>query len=57
MIYMKVAHVDDNDCDIFSFSSLDRAVKYIYEEHISEFILSDIIFEEFPEGDYTYIES
>jgi len=53
MVYLKVAH---NDCDIFSFSTLHRAVRYIHEENITEYILSDIPFEEFPLNDYTYIE-
>ena len=57
MIYLKVAHVEDFDSDYFSFSSLETAVNYIYDESIVDYQLSDNLFEEITENDYTYIES
>lgn len=56
MIYLKIAHVDDNDCDVFSFSTIHRAVRYLLDNNESEWIMSDIPFEEFQLSDYTYIE-
>ena len=52
-IYLKVAHVDDDDADYFVFPNLDSALSYIHNEDITELVMSDIIFEEMPECDYT----
>jgi len=57
MIYLKVAHVDDEDADYFSFSGILSAANYILDEHITEYFLSDIMSEEVSESDYTFIES
>jgi hypothetical protein len=59
MYYLKVAHVDDNDADYFSFSSIDAVIRYLYNEELligGEWQLSSVLFEEMPEQDYTYIE-
>lgn len=56
MIYLKVAHTNDNDADYFKFSKLGDAINYIVDEEIYEYVLSDIRFEEMPEDDYTYVE-
>jgi hypothetical protein len=57
VIYLKVAHVEDNDCDIFSFSNIHTALRYILSEQLNDWIMSDMAFEEFPIEDYTYISS
>lgn len=60
MVYLRVAHVDKqldeevNDCDLFRFSTLDRAIQYIKNENIEEFILSDFVADYEPE-DHTMI--
>ena len=54
MIYLQVEHVDDEDYDYFSFSNIHRAIRYIFDENISRYSLSD--FPILKEDDYTYIE-
>lgn len=53
--YLKIAHVDDNDFDLFSFDSLDAAIYYIKSREETDWVLSDTIFEEYPADDYTHI--
>lgn len=54
MIYLSVKHTNDEDEDLFSFSSIEKAVKYIEEENLVEWFMSDtIVF--YMEDDYTYI--
>ena len=55
MIYLKVAHTNDNDADYFSFSNLLQAVGYIVDNNESDWIMSDILFEEVSENDYTFV--
>lgn len=57
MIYLKVAHVDDNDADYFRFYDLIRAAKYIADNKEQEWVMTDERFEEMPlEGDYTFVD-
>ena len=55
MIYLKVAHVDDEDADYFKFTTLQRAIDFIEVNSESEWVMSDIMFEEMPPNDYTLI--
>jgi len=57
MIYLKIAHTEDNDADYFSFLSILAAEDYIRDEKISEWVMSDFMFEEVSESDYTFIGS
>lgn len=54
MIYLSVKHTNDEDEDLFSFSSIERAVEYIKKEDLYEWFMSDtVVF--YMENDYTYI--
>lgn len=54
MVYLKVAHTNDNDADYFVFDNLQAAFRYI-EAGESEWVMSDMPFEEMPLQDYTHI--
>ena len=54
--YLKVAHVDDNDCDLYSFSDVRYAAQYILDESLVKFMLSDCLDDEFLDSDYTFIQ-
>ena len=58
MIYLKMAHIEDNDADYFAFGTLEKAIEYMNDEQIidGDWQLSSVMFEEIPEGDYTLIE-
>ena len=53
MIYLKIAHSEDNDADYFTFPDLFSVLLYIHRESIEEFVISDIMFEEVSANDYT----
>lgn len=55
MIFLRVAHVEDDDWDYFSFSDMLRAIAYLVNEGVTHWEMSDYGFEEFPLQDYTYI--
>lgn len=54
MIYLQVDHVEDDGVDLFSFDTLERAVKYIEENDLFNWGLSDTPFDE-PE-EHTHIQ-
>jgi hypothetical protein len=53
MIYLKVAHVEDDDVDLYEFKSILSCAEYIHDNAVFNYVISDHIFEEYPEGDYT----
>jgi len=55
MIYLEIEHTEDDDFDLFTFETLDRAVQYIKDNNEVDWNLSDRISEHFTEDDYTYI--
>jgi hypothetical protein len=55
MIYLKIAHTNDNDADYFVFDNLKAALVYIEHNKESEWVMSDMPFEEMPLEDYTRI--
>lgn len=57
VIYLKVAWIDGTDADYFCFSTLEQAWKYILNEHIEGYVISDNRIDDLPNDDYTYIES
>jgi hypothetical protein len=54
-IYLKVAHVEDEDADYFVFKDLAQAISYVCAEELDEWVMSPIRFEEVPPDDYTAI--
>jgi hypothetical protein len=54
MIYLQVSWIDGTDSDYFKFNTLEECIKYIKEEGIIGFIISDIVMD-IPESDYTLI--
>lgn len=63
MYYLRVEHTGDydgefyGDADYYRFNSLKDAITYIEDEKLSNWKLSDVLFEEISEGDYTPIQS
>lgn len=60
MVYMRVAHTNDGDEDLFSFSSILSAANYVLDEHISEYEITDYvgqmgIFGNYQPDDFTFI--
>ncbi len=55
MVYLKVAHADDNDADYFKFDNVLDAATYITINGEEEWVMSDIPFEEMPLQDYTHV--
>lgn len=55
MYYLKVAHVEDEDADYFRFVNFELAAKYIKNEDIFNYVLSDFNDGEMLEDDYTLI--
>jgi len=58
--YLAVEHTEDNDADYFKFTSLHLAVRYIQEEGLDDWLLSDKPFTEennelLEDGLYTFI--
>jgi len=51
---MEVGHIEDNDSDYFSFSNLSEAVKFIEEEDIRDFELTDN--PKLPASEYTFVK-
>lgn len=57
MVYLEVAHVEDNGSDLFKFNSLERAVRYITSEEIVDYALADIPeYFGYGQDEYTHIE-
>jgi len=55
-VYLEVAHVEDDDSDFFSFSSVQAAIDYIAANDITDFALSpDPALVGIPEDDFTHI--
>lgn len=53
---MKVAHIDDEDWDLLSFFDLFSALRFIKDEQLSNWVISDMLFGEYAPDDYTYTE-
>ena len=54
IIYVAVAHKDDNDADYFQFGSLFSAICYLIKNDEQEFIIRTS--PELPADDYTFME-
>lgn len=54
-LYLKVAHTNDDDWDLFSFTSIERARAYILMNKIEGWSLSDTLFDAFKHDDYTFV--
>ncbi len=55
MIYLKVAHSEDNDCDLFKFNTIVAAIAYLEKWQVTDWIMSDIQFEEYDTDEYEYV--
>lgn len=54
MIYLKV--IDEHGFEkYYYFHTLDAAVRYLFDFHVVDFVLSDIMFEDVPSSIYAYL--
>lgn len=56
MIYIKIAHSDDDDVDLVKCKTLDEAVYYLKEEEVVEYVLYDFLDNDYLESDYDLVE-
>lgn len=55
MIYLVVNHVGDDDADYFCFKNIAAAAKYVMDNFLEDWTMSDVNINVEPE-EYTYIE-
>jgi hypothetical protein len=56
MIYVKVAHTNDEDSDYFKFDNLRAAYVQIEYDSVVDYVISDSLIDNVPEDDYDYLE-
>ena len=60
MIYLLVSHIEDEDCDLFNFSSLEQCYKYIINNELEGYVITDITvngtIHGFEPNDFTFIQ-